>query len=733
MASVHRLPTAWLVVASAALACASCADAPAPRSAAPPPAPTPTAPAPADAAIPEEIVTETFFGTAVSDPYRWMENKADPRFVALMKREGDKARAALDALPDRKALYDRVHALSGGGEVLKGVVVANGRVFYEKRPVGAETSIVYVRPVASGAERVLIDPAKLGGEGAHLSLDVWSPSPDGKYVVFGTSPAGSEDSTATIAMVDTGELLPERIDRFDPLSVSWLPDSSGFFLLRRREGAKIDSEEKLQNEVNWLHRLRTDPAKDKRILAKGVYADLPVDAKEFPTIYTAPGSPWVIAMPLGGVRKDNPVYLAKLTDLTAGKPRWTRVAGIDDEVRVAAVRGDDLFLLTTKGADRGKVLQTRASAPDLAKAKVVVAEGVGNLSDVIPTKDAVYVAYDDAGYSGLLRLEASKAAPVKLPIEGAFSGYSGVTSEDGIVVCMASWFQPTAAWQLKKGAAAELPLARRPTLDLSGYEVVRTTAKARDGVKVPVTILAKKGLARDGSAPALVYAYGAYQWVLYPPSFDASRVAFLERGGIIAYAGVRGGGEYGKPWWKAGQKLQKPNTWRDLIDASEAMIKDGWTRPQRLAIEGYSAGGVTAGRAMTERPDLFAGVILRAGMVNALRAEFNPNGPTNIDEFGTVTEADGFKGLLAMDVTQSVKAGTAYPAVLFIQGMTDARVEPWQSAKLLAHLRKASTSNNPLIMRVTYDEGHLEGTRAQDDEEAADTYAFVLSRSRAAR
>jgi prolyl oligopeptidase len=255
-------------------------------------------------------------------------------------------------------------------------------------------------------------------------------------------------------------------------------------------------------------------------------------------------------------------------------------------------------------------------------------------------------------------------------------------------------------------------------------------ATARDGTKIPLSILAKKGLAKNGSAPALALGYGAYQLVLYPPSFDATRLAFLEKGGVIAVAGVRGGGEYGKPWWKAGQKLTKPNSWRDLEDACEALVKGGWTSPGRLAIEGYSAGGITAGRALTERPDLFAAVVLHSGSLNPLRAEFSPNGPSNIDEFGTVTEADGFKGLLAMDATQAVKPGTAYPAVLLLHGMTDPRVEPWQSAKMFARLTKATTSKNPILLRVELDEGHgIGATRTHDDEETADIYAFVLRRA----
>jgi prolyl oligopeptidase len=710
---------------------------------APPPPPQPPPPATASSQpraeqapeIPEVPVTETFFGATVTDPYRWMEDKGDPRFVALMKREGERARATLDAIPARRALFERVHQLSGGVEEVRGVVVANGRCFYEKRPAGADNFMLYTRPLQGGAEKVLVDPTKMGTSDTHVALDGWSPSPDGRYLIYGTSPAGSEESVARIMAVESGELLPESIDRILLWSVSWLPDGSGLFFWRRREGTKPGAEDTYKDGINWLHRLRTEPAKDEKILARGMYPELPVDDKEFPLVLATPGSPYVMAIPAGGVRKDNPLYLAGLADVVARKPRWTKVGGLDDEIRNAVLRGTDLYVLTTRGADRGKVLRTSAAAPDLAKATVVVPEGRANIEDIVAAKDALYVTLLDGGYGGLLRLaDGAKApSPVKLPFDGAIAGYAASTAEEGVSLTLGSWFQPVGAWRFAKGALADLGLGAKPALDTSGYEAIRTFATARDGAKIPLSILAKKGLARDGSAPALVYAYGSYQLVLYPPAFEPTRLAFLEKGGVIAVAGVRGGGEYGKPWWKAGQRLNKPNTWHDLVDTSEALVKEGWTSPKKLATEGFSAGGITAGRALTERPDLFAAVIVRSGCLNPLRMEFSPNGPSNIDEFGTVADADGFKGLLAMDATQAVKQGAAYPAVLLMHGMTDPRVEPWQSAKMFAHLVKASSSHAPILLRVAYDEGHGMGaTRTHDDEETADVYAFVLWRAGAA-
>ncbi len=258
---------------------------------------------------------------------------------------------------------------------------------------------------------------------------------------------------------------------------------------------------------------------------------------------------------------------------------------------------------------------------------------------------------------------------------------------------------------------------------------MRTFATARDGTQVPLSVVARKGLPRNGRNPALVSAYGAYQ-IVSSPHFSPRTLALLERGGVFATAHVRGGGEYGKRWWKGGQKLTKPNTWRDLIDCCEHLIKQRWTSKAALTIQGGSAGGITVGRALTERPDLFAGVISNVGVSNTLRAEFSQNGPPNIDEFGTVKEPDGFTGLRAMDALSHVKDGTRYPAVLLTVGMTDPRVEAWHGGKMAARLQKANRSLNPVLLRVEFDAGHgLGSTRSQIDDERADEFAFVLWRA----
>jgi len=589
----------------------------------------------------------------------------------------------------------------------------------------------------AGPERLLVDPSTLKGEGgAHMSLDWWAPSPDGRYVVHGLSAAGSEDSVARILDVNTGELLPERIDRTENASPSWLPDSSGFFYLRLAAGSKPGSPERYLDTVNWLHRLRTDPETDLRILARGLFPQVPIERNEFPGVTADTSSAYVLAGVFGGVRRENPLYTARLADVLASKPQWKRVCGVEDEVTGFAFRADELFLLSTRDAPNARVLRTSMSAPDLAKAAVAVPEGAAALEAVAVARDGLYLRDMDGGYGSLRRLSNDgRVAPVALPFEGSIEGFNASTAEDGLWFAGTSWLLPQSVFRVNgKQAVERVALAPVASIDTSAFEAIRGFATARDGTRMPLSIVARKGLKRNGRNPTLVNAYGSYQ-ISYNPYFNARGLAFLEQGGVLAFAHVRGGGEYGKRWWRAGQKLSKPNTWRDLIDACEALVKQGWTSTRHLAIQGGSAGGITVGRALTERPDLFAAVISNVGVSNALRAEFSPNGPPNIDEFGTVTERAGFLGLKQMDALHAVRDGVRYPAVLLTTGMTDPRVEPWEVAKMAARLQAVAASRrasdrNPVLLRVEFDAGHGVGsTREQRDAERADEYSFVLWRT----
>lgn len=696
-----------------------------------------------DSALPvsarKEPVRETLWGEELADSYRWMENPKDADWEPFMKSQAAFARKVLDAIPGRKALFERTSKLSGDLPIARvPQPTAGGRLFYEMRPQGADQFKLYMRVGPTGRERLLIDPSSLRGPGdVHVSLDWWLASPDGSHVVYGLSPAGSENSVLQVLEVDSGTVLPERIDRTQYASPSWLPDSSAFFFNRLAEGVKLGAQDYYLDSVAWLHRIGTNPQTDLRLLSRGQYPGVAVERTDFPVIVADPSSKHVVAGIIGGVRRENPLYTARLDDVTAGKPQWRKVCDVIDEVTGFTFRGDELYLQTTREAPNAKAIKTSMAVPDLRSAQTVVPEGPFVIEALAAARDGVYVRDLDGGYSSLRRLgNDGRLQALKLPFDGSIDSMTTHTSQDGAWLLGTSWLLPFTVFRHEPAAnsTTEVPLAPPSPIDTASFETTRVFALASDGTKVPLSIVARKGVKRDGRNPALVNAYGSYQ-ISMSPYFNARGIAFLEQGGVLAYAHVRGGGEYGKRWWKAGQKISKPNTWRDLISCCEELVKRGWTSPQRLTIQGGSAGGITVGRAATERPDLFTAVISNVGVSNALRAEFSQNGPPNIDEFGTVTERVGYLGLKQMDAYHAVKDGVRYPAMLLTTGMTDPRVEPWQVAKMAARMQEAqavlaSAARRPVLLRVEFAAGHgLGSTRGQADAERADEYAFALWRS----
>ena len=675
-------------------------------------------------------VTETLWGREIVDPYRWMENKDDPEFAPWMRAQAAHARRVLDAVPGLPAMKARVSALSGSVEFIGASQRAGPYIFFEKRPAGADQFMLFVRD-AFGAERVLIDPATLRQGETHVSLDWWLASPTGAHVVYGLSPAGSENSVIQIMEVATGAILPERIDRAQYASPSWLPDGSGFFFNRLAEGAASGSAAYYKNSVCWLHRLNTPDASDMRVLSRGQYLGVEIAEIDFPGVAVSSGSPFVVAALYSGVQNEITLFSARLNDVLAGAPQWRQVCSAADKITAFALRGEALYLLTYANAPRYRVLKVRAGNPMLSRAELTVPQSERVIVAIAAAADGVYVTDLDGGVGRVRRIAPDGGvAEVPLPFEGAVQVRA---SDDraGCDILLESWVRPPALYAYFHATRQLLDtgLQPQPSLDLSPYESTRVFATAADGARIPLSIIYRRDIQLNGQNPALVNAYGAYG-ITSNPAFLPRTLAFLDQGGVLATAHVRGGGEYGRAWHDGGRLLTKPNTWRDLIACCEELIRLGYTRREKLAIQGGSAGGITVGRALTERPDLFAAVIDNVGVSNTLRSEFSQNGPPNVPEFGSVATEDGFKGLYEMDSTQHVAPGAAYPAVMLTTGITDPRVDPWQAAKMTARLQAATSSGKPVILRIDYDAGHgLGSTRAQRDAEVADTYAFVLWRA----
>ncbi|MEO8155292.1 MAG: prolyl oligopeptidase family serine peptidase [Rhizobacter sp.] len=686
----------------------------------------PTRPAPPVARV--EIVLDTYFGETLSDPYRWMENDKDPEWLPFLKGQNTYARSVLDALPGRAALLKRIRQLSADTVVTPEVQRAGAMTFFEQRPLGADNYKLFVRE--GGRDRVLIDPTAMGGSTGHIALDWWRASPDGKHVAYGLSKDGSEDSTLRVLVVADGRDLPERITDTQMATPQWLDDGSGFFY--NQLTGKVDTPERFLDSRARFHRLGRDPASDPILMQRGLVAGVDYERIQAPYVYTFEGARHALLV-LSDVRPESRWFIAPVADAAAGLARWVPLAEFDDEVTDVELDGDDIYLLANRGAPRGHLMKTNASAPDIKTAVEVVAQGPVVIQRITLARDGLYLRMMNGGISGLRRLgRDGRVADITLPFDGTIRDVAGASSEDGVLMSLAGWLIPAGIWFVDPhGRASDTGLSPGPSIDVSAYEAKRFFATAKDGAQIPYTLIYRKGMKLDGHAPAWISAYGSYGAAAYTPSFAGRTLALIDAGAVVGYANVRGGGEYGREWHKAGQLANKPNTWRDLIAVCEDLCEKKFSSPKHLAIGGRSAGGIAVGRAMTERPDLFAAVVSGVGWSNPLRYVAEQNGYGEEPEWGAIAEESGYRALKSIDSYHAVKDGTRYPAVLLTTGVTDPRVAPFHVGKMAARLQAATRSSKPVLLRVDFDAGHGMGsTRAQQDEEAADTYAFVLAQTK---
>ena len=683
-------------------------------------------------------VTDTYHGVTVTDGYRYMEDLSSPEVRQWAKAQDDATRAALDAIPGRAALLARIRELESSDATRTRVVklAAGGKVFYEKRRASEDQQKLYVRDGFGGAERLLVDPEALAkATGVPHAIEFYEPSNNGKLVAYGISEGGSEEAVLHVMDVATGKELIEPITRAHYSYANWLPDDSGFVYLRQRAlAAGAPETDKYKAQAAFVHRM-SGQGPDVALLTAGDAEHLPIAAAEFPHVHPLVGTPWAVAIPVNGVQNELALYAAPVGKTLDPGLKWRKLFGRDAEVTGYAVHGDDLYVLTHLNASRFKVLQTSMSHPDLALARVVVAPSREVVDGIAAAKDALYVLAHDGTAGKLYRVAYTKDAqpvPVKLPFAGALAIADADVRRPGVLVTVDSWTHDESYWRI--GATDDQVVdtglqVAGPFGAPANLEVQEVLVKSGDGIDVPLSIVYPKGMKLDGSNPTELYGYGAYGMYggAEDPVFTPRLLAWYELGGVSATCHVRGGGIYGEQWHLAGKQLTKPNTWKDLIACGEYLVKQGFTSPAKMAINGGSAGGILVGRALTERPDLWAVAVPEVGVLNTVRAETSANGVPNIPEFGTVTDKQQFNGLLEMDSYHHVVDGVKYPAVLLMHGINDPRVPAWESMKMAARLQAASTSGKPVLLRLEFAGGHgIGSTRTQRQEQAADRWSFML-------
>lgn len=670
-----------------------------------------------------EPVIDTFFDTMLVDPYRWLETSHSEESLAWTHGQGEFSRTYLDALPDRADILAAIEKYSQARILVYGFKLTGERLFYLRRAAADNLPRLVMRPQPHTPEQTLINPNAIQGD-VHTALDWYVPSPRGRKVAYGLSQGGSEQSTLHILDIETGETLPERISGLDFGLVEWLDEARFIYT---RLPADRDEANYYNFACTYLHHLGTDPAQDPVLLGNGAHG-LPVDGPDIPFVVADDKSDWLIGRVMHGDLNELTLYVTPRTALSHPEHiTWRRIISPDDGVTEFLLSGDTLFLRSHHDAPRYKVvaynLRTDAAALLIPPSSVVI-DQLALAGDYLITLEM------DAGLTTMRRthLPTGQIETVSLPLQGAVQEI--VTNrEQGTVYFRAeSWHISPRLYQYDpgSGAMAQTDIIPPDAVDMSDIVTHEVLVSAADGTMIPLSIMHRRGIERNGNNPTLITAYGSYGLSIQP-SFISLMRAWYDQGGIHAIAHVRGGGEYGKEWHSAGQFLNKHNTIGDFIACAEYLVREGYTRPQLLGGTGTSAGGIPSSNAAVMRPDLWAAMIVRVGVTNALRMELTPNGPPNVAEFGSFRTPEGFAGLQIMDSYHKVKEGLAYPAMMFTTGLNDPRVETWMATKMAARMQAATSSTRPILLRVEAQGGHGPGsTRQQVNEEWADIFAFLL-------
>lgn len=682
---------------------------------------------PKPATAPIKPVTETIWGKKVTDNYRYME-KLDPSTIAWMKAQGAYTDAVLGSIKPRAALEQKIAAFTGSFGIVQGYVVYGGRSFYEERVPGSDNFDLMVRD-AQGTRKI-IDVAALRAAhgGKPFAINYFLASPDGSKVAAGVSEGGSEDASISVYDAASGKQIAGPVDRAQFGATSWNNDSTRLYFIRLKKLGPKDAEtEKYRDALLVSWDLKSEPT---AILGSTVGHGPKFAPDETPGVGIEPGVPVAAAVSINGVQNEQAIWTAAVDKVDDPAVDWKPLVTRDDDVTGLDAHGDEIFLLSHKNAPTFQVLAVKDGAPLSTATVLVPAKSDRVIDSVHAAGDALYVLARTGAYSQLLRVPygATTIEEVSLPFKGHVSEAFTDQRAPGITIELNSFIVPPThfAYDPATKKFTDLKLGVSPPYDSSRYQVLDLEAKAEDGVMVPESVVMPKSA--HGPQVVLIQAYGSYG-ISQLADFSARAVGFLEAGGTYVSCHVRGGGELGDAWRLAGKDQNKVHTWRDLIACGKDMIARGYTTKAKLFIFGGSAGGITMGRALTERPDLFAGVIDAVPAANTLRDEFTPNGPPNIPEFGTIKTEQGFKNLYMMDSTQHVKKGVQYPAVMITTGLNDPRVSPWEPAKMTAVLQASGTSR-PVLLRIDPDAGHgIGSTKTQNDKLYADMYAFVFWRA----
>jgi len=680
-------------------------------------------------ATPKKPMVDEYHGVKVTDDYRWLESWDDPAVRAWSDAQNQRTRAYLDGLAVREPIRKWLREVANATSVSYYAIRLPRDVFFAMKvqPPKNQPFLITLKSLDDpSSERVILDPNLFNSK--HTAIDFYVPSLDGRYVAVSLSEGGSEEGTVHVYEVatgkETGDVIPRVNKGTGGGSVTWNSDGSGFFYTRYPADIERPKEDLDFYQQIYFHKLGTPVSVDTYSIGK-----------EFPRIaeismHTSYDGRYVLAQVANGDGGEFAYYLMDLSGGRAGE--WTQLAQFSDKITQAELGKDQaLYLLSLNNAPRGKILRMLLEKPALANAETVVQQSDAAIQAFVPSATLLYVIDSIGGPSRVRLIDHKGHDKGEVPTLPTSAVY-GATSlrGDDLLYENESYLTPGAFYRYdaSSGKTTRTALYQTSPVNFSDTEVVREWAVSKDGTKIPMSVIRKKGIKLDGSAPALLTGYGGFN-VSLTPFFDPSVRLWLDRGGVSVIANLRGGGEYGEGWHHAGNLTKKQNVFDDFAACAQHLIDAGYTKQASLAIIGGSNGGLLMGAELVQHPEMYRAVVSFVGIYDMLRNEVvTANAIFNITEYGTVKDAAQFKALYAYSPYQGITDGVGYPAVLFLTGANDPRVSPANSRKFTARLQAASSSEAPVLLRTSSNTGHgIDSSLDEQIEEGADVWAFLFT------
>lgn len=668
------------------------------------------------------VVTDEYHGIKVVDQYRNLEDLKDPLTISWMKSQTDYADSVLSSISNKNYyLNKRLDFDKRAGYSVSDLrITSNDKYFYLKRNVGEKSAKVYYRKGYNGSEVMLYDPTNFisskkttDTSKRNFVINTISPSWDGSKIAISLTQGGRELSEVIVMDVDNNYIHPETIINTNPANIGgikWLDDNSGFFYVYYPV-VDLQSKDFRKNTQSILYKIGKNPTELKDVFSSVNNPDLKISNTDYPAVLAFnPEDKYYIGILVDAEDFRRTFFIPK-KDLLGGSKNWQQLYDKDSKVFSIKLAENDIYFLSGYNSPNFKLCKTNMTTRGFKTPEVLVPEKKDEvIGQYALTKDGIYYVTTRNGVEAkLYLLKDGKETQIKLPFaSGNINLQSKGLNFSDIWISCSGWANEEQRFKYDLATSTFKPENLGQIIAYPEFKdivVEEITIKSYDGTEVPLSLIYNKNIERNGNNPLLIDCYGAFGSVS-SPFFAKSYLLWVNQGGVMAISHVRGGGEKGDDWHKDGQKLKKPNTWKDLIASTEYLIRKKYSSPEKIAIWGSSAGGIAIGRAITERPELFKVAIIESGVLNTIRFDNNGIQETSKKEYGNPNDPIEFKGLLEMDSFQHIKKGKKYPATIVYAGINDPRVAPWQSGKFVAKLLANTTSKNPILLNIDYNGGH---------------------------